>query len=84
MVSQFFPTVVKFSPLSAAISETSISKILSKQHVALLAYQLSGLDVGASATNPRKAPGPQRRCGAHYSAFFFYLFSIKFSLNCAR
>ena len=61
MVSPFFPITVKFSPLNVVISETYISIILSKQHVALLAYQLSGHGVHAGATNPRKAPGSQKQ-----------------------
>ena len=75
MVSQFFPTVVKFSPLNAAISETSISKILSRQHVALLAYQLSGLGVRVSATIPRRLRGLKEGAVHTTRPFFIYFLS---------
>ena len=74
MASQFFPTVVKFSPLSAVISETSISKILSRQRVALLAYQLNGLGVRVSATNPRRLRGLKEGAVHTTRPFFLSIF----------
>ena len=63
--------VIKFSPLNAAMSWTYISKILSRQHVAVQAYQLGGLGVSVSATIPRRLHG-LKEGAVHTTRPFFY------------